>query len=83
VARARVWLRAPKVGLDIGRQLALQLGATLVIGAYTAVATVGCLKVAELACGGLRVTEKEEFMGLDRASHDEDGYDMPGSMSLA
>ena len=31
-------------------------------------------QVCEAVCGGLRVTEEEEVMGLDRASHDEECY---------
>jgi len=41
---------------------------------YSGIATFVILKIVSSITGGLRVSEEEEEMGLDLASHDERGY---------
>lgn len=55
-------------------QLKLQVMASVVTAGYTLVATVIILLVVKAVCGGLRVTEQEERVGLDQASHGENAY---------
>ena len=54
-------------------QLGTQLLASLITIAYTAVATFAIVKLVDLLVG-LRVSESEERVGLDQASHGETGY---------
>ncbi|MCY1081541.1 ammonium transporter [Archangium lansingense] len=53
--------------------LGKQALALLVVGAYTAVVTLGLLKLVDKVVG-LRVTEEEERMGLDSTQHGEAAY---------
>jgi Amt family ammonium transporter len=55
-------------------QLKLQAMASLVTAGYTLVATIVILIVVRIACGGLRVSEREEREGLDQAAHGESAY---------
>jgi len=54
--------------------LGTQVIAVLITYAVAIVLTPVCLGVARLVCGGLRVTEEEEFSGLDLSQHSETGY---------
>ncbi|HEX8825900.1 MAG TPA: ammonium transporter [Archangium sp.] len=53
--------------------LGKQALAVLVVGAYTAVVTLGLLKLVDKVIG-LRVSEEEERMGLDSTQHGEAAY---------
>jgi Amt family ammonium transporter len=59
--------------LEPGRQFAVQLGAAVGVGVYTAIVTWLILKVVS-AVTPLRVEESEEEAGLDVVLHDEAGY---------
>jgi len=67
------------VGLGDGNetifaQLIAQAVGVIAVLIYSAAATFVILKVVSVITGGLRVTEEEEELGLDLASHDERGY---------
>ena len=49
-------------------------------GLVSLVTTYIALKVTSLLTGGLRVTEEEEYEGLDKSSHGESGYRMNDEM---
>jgi len=57
-------------GMTVGSQVFVQLKAILVTIVYCAVVTYIILKLIDVVVG-LRVTEEEERMGLDQASHGE------------
>lgn len=59
---------------SMGGQLWVQLVGVLATIAFTAVVTWIILKLVD-ALFGLRVSEEEEFQGLDIVLHDERGYD--------
>lgn len=61
--------------MDIGKQLGVQLMASVTIGVYTLIASVIILKVVDVVVG-LRVAEDVETMGLDLSEHEEVGYDL-------
>ena len=67
-----------------GGQLGRQLIATLVTWAIAAVGAFVLLKIVDLIVG-LRVTESDEYEGLDLTQHGESGYNFeevfPGSVS--
>lgn len=57
-----------------GEQFGLQLmgaGFTIV---YTGIVTVIILIVTKVVCGGLRVSDRDEKVGLDQAAHGESAY---------
>ncbi|NNE90023.1 MAG: ammonium transporter [Verrucomicrobiales bacterium] len=59
---------------SMGKQLGIQaLGAGVTV-VYTAVATVIILLVVKAICGGLRVSDEDETIGLDQSTHGESGY---------
>jgi ammonia channel protein AmtB len=60
--------------MSITAQLGKQAFAAAAVALYTAAATWGVLKVCDAVCGGLRVSETEEALGLDKTSHDEECY---------
>ena len=62
-------------GLDIGKQLGVQVAAGLGVAAYTALASFVLIKITD-ALVGLRVDEQEEREGLDSSEHAERGYAM-------
>lgn len=62
-------------GLAIGSQLGVQLLASGVTIAYTALASFVILKAVD-ATVGLRVSQEDEVMGLDTTQHAEVGYDL-------
>jgi Amt family ammonium transporter len=59
----------------VGRQVAVQLLACVVTGAWSALVTWGAFKVAD-ALHGARVDEEQELLGLDLSNHEERGYDL-------
>ena len=56
-------------------QLYIQLKGILVIGLWTAIASWAILKLIG-SFTTLRVTEEEEYQGLDVVEHEERGYDL-------
>ncbi len=64
-----------QVGLAIGSQLGVQLGAEFFAVVWTAALTWLALKVTE-GVTGLRVDEQQEIQGLDGALHGEAGYNL-------
>jgi len=72
---AKGWNSAGADGLMAGAPsfLTKQVVAILASVAYAGVGTLVILKVVEMAVG-LRVSEEEEFDGLDTALHGEEGY---------
>jgi Amt family ammonium transporter len=66
---------AGKTGLiEGGSALINQLVATGFSWALAAVGSFLLLKIVGLVCGGLRVTESDEYDGLDLSQHGESGY---------
>jgi Amt family ammonium transporter len=67
------------VGYAAGRgmldQVMIQLAGILAVGAWSAVLTLGLLKLAD-ALVGLRVSVEEETEGLDTVLHNEKGYNL-------
>jgi Amt family ammonium transporter len=60
-------------GMTVASQVWVQTQGVLVTVVYTAVVSYIILKIIDLVLG-LRVSEEDETMGLDLASHDERGY---------
>jgi Amt family ammonium transporter len=70
-------LFAIDVGLFNGGGAALvgaQIGATLITYALAIGGTLVCLGITGAVTGGLRVSEDEEYQGLDLSQHSESGY---------
>jgi Amt family ammonium transporter len=67
-------------GLIFGnpQQLAIQGLAVLVTIVFVGASTFLILKLVSFLCGGLRVSAKEEDVGLDLTQHGEDAYDSAG-----
>ncbi|MES9906652.1 MAG: ammonium transporter [Sedimenticola sp.] len=55
-------------------QFSVQLTGVVVTVLFTAVVTYLTLKLVSLITGGLRISEEEEFEGLDHVEHEETGY---------
>jgi Amt family ammonium transporter len=55
--------------------------ATVFTWALAIIGSIVLLKLTALLCGGLRVTESDEFDGLDLSQHGESGYNMEDSLS--
>ncbi|NKB68838.1 MAG: ammonium transporter [Candidatus Latescibacteria bacterium] len=62
-------------GLDIGRQLGVQVLASVVTIVYCGIVSFVILKAIDAAIG-LRVDNDGEVSGLDLAEHEESGYDL-------
>jgi len=60
--------------LDLGKQLGIQALASGVTMVYTAIVTFLVLVIVRVVCGGLRVSEEEERLGLDQSAHGETAY---------
>ncbi|MEN8141846.1 MAG: ammonium transporter [Thermodesulfobacteriota bacterium] len=54
--------------------LATQIFGVLVVGVYAFVVSLILLKGLDLVCGGLRLAEEDEVIGLDQAAHSETAY---------
>ena len=54
---------------------AAQLGALAIVGAFTLVATIALVKLVTLFMP-IRVSEEDEYIGLDLSSHSERAYDL-------
>jgi len=54
--------------------LGAQVSAVLVTYGIAIVGSLVCLAVAGAVCGGLRVTDEDEFAGLDLSQHSETAY---------
>ena len=63
-----------------GSQITNQLVATLMTWVFAAVATFVLLKIVDLVTG-LRVTESDEYDGLDITQHGESGYNLEDAFS--
>ncbi|MFZ5766025.1 MAG: ammonium transporter [Thermodesulfobacteriota bacterium] len=59
-----------------GSFLLTQLLGVGVVGAYAFAVSLLLLKATSLVCGGLRVSEEEEVVGLDQSAHSETAYTM-------
>ena len=64
-----------QVGLAIGSQVGIQIYAALVTAVWALVASYLLLKLTD-AMVGLRVSEEDEYTGLDLALHEERGYNL-------
>jgi ammonium transporter, Amt family len=62
-------------GMDMTRQLGVQLIALAVVGLWSAIVTLGIVAVTRAAVG-LRVDEEIEVQGLDITAHGERAYDL-------
>jgi len=60
--------------LSLGKQLGIQVLASVVTIVYTGIVTFLILALVRVVCGGLRVTEEEEWIGLDQSAHGENAY---------
>lgn len=60
----------------MGGQLWVQFIGVVTAVVFTAVVTYIILKVVGLITGGLRISEEEEFEGLDHVEHEETGYNL-------
>jgi Amt family ammonium transporter len=61
--------------VTMGEQMLVQLYGVLAIGAWSALATFGLLKLSDVAVG-MRVAGDEETEGLDTVLHNEKGYNL-------
>ena len=66
--------KAASAGYDIAVQTGIQALGVLVTLAWIAPVSLLALAIARRTCGGLRVDEDDERMGLDIASHGENAY---------
>lgn len=62
------------IAMGMAAQTGVQLVASLVVMAYTAVMTAGILAFVGKVTGGLRASEEEEAAGLDQSSFGETAY---------
>jgi Amt family ammonium transporter len=60
--------------LALGKQLGIQALASVVTIVYTGIVTFLILAVVRVVCGGLRVSEEDERIGLDQSAHGENAY---------
>jgi Amt family ammonium transporter len=58
---------------DVIQQLGVQVTGVVVVGLWSAIATIVLVKLTEMLVG-LRVTEDEELEGLDQSAHGESAY---------
>jgi ammonium transporter, Amt family len=54
--------------------LGTQIFGVGVVGAYAFIISYILLKITDIACGGLRLSEEDEIIGLDQALHSENAY---------
>jgi Amt family ammonium transporter len=64
------------------KQLGYQIAATLITWAFAGIGTFVLLKLVDLVCG-LRVSESEEYEGLDLTQHGEAGYNLEEAFGSA
>jgi Amt family ammonium transporter len=57
-------------------QIVNQLAGAAIAWGIAIVGTLIILKVCDLACGGVRVSEQDEIEGLDVSQHGEEGYNL-------
>ena len=80
------WINSSGSGLVDGHpmQVLHQLAATALTWVLAAVGTYILLQLTKFLCGGLRMTEADEYDGLDITQHGESGYNFeesfPGTM---
>lgn len=60
--------------LELGKQLGIQALASVVTIVYTGIVTFLILVLVRVVCGGLRVSEEQERIGLDQSAHGENAY---------
>ncbi|HQW28669.1 MAG TPA: ammonia channel protein, partial [Verrucomicrobiales bacterium] len=60
--------------LSLGKQLGIQALASVITIVYTAAVTIVILLLVKAVCRGLRVSEEDERLGLDQATHGESAY---------
>jgi Amt family ammonium transporter len=58
-----------------------QIFATLFTWIIAIVGSIALLSITRVLCNGLRVTESDEFDGLDLSQHGESGYNLEDSLS--
>lgn len=56
--------------------LGTQIFGVIVVGVYAFVVSLILLKILDLVCGGLRLSEEHEVIGLDQTAHSETAYNM-------
>jgi Amt family ammonium transporter len=62
-------------GMDMGKQVGVQLAAIAAVGAWSGIVTWILLKLSD-AMVGMRVASDEETEGLDTVEHNEKGYNL-------
>lgn len=60
--------------LVLGKQLGIQALASVATAVYTGIVTFLILGLVRVVCGGLRVSEEDERIGLDQSAHGENAY---------
>jgi len=60
--------------LALGKQLGIQALASVATIIYTGIVTFLILALVRVVCGGLRVSEEDERIGLDQSAHGENAY---------
>ena len=63
---------------DADPQFMVQLKAVLFTVVWSGVVSVIALFIARIVCGGLRVSEDVENIGLDLSDHGEEAYNTEG-----
>ena len=56
--------------------LGTQIFGVAVVGAYSLIISLILLKITDIICGGLRLSEEDEVLGLDQSAHSETAYNM-------
>jgi len=56
--------------------LTTQVFAVAVVGAYAFTVSFILLKIIDFICGGIRVSQENEVLGLDQSAHSETAYNM-------
>jgi Amt family ammonium transporter len=62
-------------GMDMGKQVGVQLAGIAAVGAWSGIVTWLLLKLSD-AVAGMRVASDEETEGLDTVEHNEKGYNL-------
>ena len=56
--------------------LATQIFGVAVVGVYAFIVSMVLLKIFDIACGGLKVCDEEQTIGLDQTAHSETAYNI-------
>ena len=77
---ATAWVNGPRGAVDGNAgQILHQLAAVVLTWGIAAIGTFVLLQITKVLCGGLRLSESDEYDGLDLTQHGESGYNFEES----